>query len=67
MLLYIGFPIVVRCVPTRRPGAFSPAKKLAKCAGSDDYDDDCYSEWRRTKSAYSDYESAVSEVQSNYD
>lgn len=43
------------------------AKKLAKCAGSGGYDDDCNREWRKTKRAYSNYDSAVSDVQSNCD
>lgn len=42
----------------------SYAKRLKNCAEGRDFDDDCYSEFRRTKSAYDDYESAVSDVQS---
>lgn len=41
------------------------ARRLMNCASSLDFNDDCYTEFRRTKSAYDDYESAVSEVQSN--
>lgn len=38
------------------------ARRLANCAGTHDFSDDCYSEFRRVKSAYDDYESAVSRV-----
>jgi hypothetical protein len=40
------------------------AKRLRNCAESQDYNDDCSSEFRRAKSAHSDYEDAVSSVQS---
>lgn len=39
-------------------------KKLKNCAESKSFSDDCYWEFRRTKNSHSDYESAVSEVQS---
>lgn len=39
-------------------------KKLKSCLEYSDLTDDCYSEFRRVKSYHSDYESAVSEVQS---
>ncbi len=42
----------------------SYAKRLVRCVESGDYHDDCYSEFRRVKSAHSDYESAASEVSS---
>lgn len=38
------------------------AKRLQQCADSQDYSDDCSTEYRRTRSAHSDYESAVSSV-----
>jgi len=40
------------------------AKKLLACARARDFDDDCHSEFRRVKRTQSDYEGAVSEVQS---
>jgi hypothetical protein len=40
----------------------SYAKRLIRCVEGGDYHDDCYSEFRRVKSAHSDYESAASEV-----
>jgi hypothetical protein len=40
------------------------ARKLRNCAESQDYTEDCSSEFRRVKSAHGDYESAVSSVQS---
>jgi hypothetical protein len=43
------------------------AKKLKRCAESKDFDDDCSREFRRVKSSYSDYEDAVSSVQSECD
>lgn len=44
-------------------------KKLYRCVQyqSDDFSDDCYSEFRRVKSYHSDFESAVSEVRSYCD
>ena len=42
----------------------SYAARLKRCAENKSFSDDCYSEFRRTKSSHSDYESAVSEVQS---
>jgi hypothetical protein len=41
------------------------SKKLRNCAEAEDYSEDCSSEFRRVKSAYSDYEDAVSAVGSN--
>ena len=38
------------------------ARRLRDCAESQDYNDDCSSEFRRVKNSYSDYESAVSSV-----
>ena len=38
------------------------ARKLRNCAEAQDYSDDCSSEFRRVRSAHSDYESAVSSV-----
>lgn len=38
------------------------ARRLRNCAESQNYNDDCSSEFRRVKNAYSDYESAVSSV-----
>ena len=43
------------------------ARRLANCAASQDYDDDCSSEYYRVRSAYDDYESAVSDVSSYCD
>jgi hypothetical protein len=40
------------------------ARKLRNCAEAQDYSEDCSSEFRRVRSAHSDYESAVSSVQS---
>ena len=40
------------------------ARKLKNCAESYDFSDDCYTEFRRTKDAFEDYESAVSDVSS---
>lgn len=45
----------------------SRAGRLKSCAENTDYSDDCSSEFRRVKSAFSDYESAVSEVSSDCD
>lgn len=41
------------------------AKRLASCASAQDYTEDCSSRFRRVRSSYSDYESAVSQVQMN--
>ena len=43
------------------------AKKLKSCAENYDFSDDCYTEYRRTKNAFDDYESAVSDVSSECD
>ena len=40
------------------------ARRLRNCAESQDYSEDCSSEFRRVRSSHSDYESAVSSVQS---
>lgn len=40
------------------------SRKLRNCAESLDFSDDCDTEFRRVRDAHSDYESAVSEVQS---
>jgi hypothetical protein len=40
------------------------ARRLQRCAEGQDFTDDCSSEFRRVRSAYDDYESAVSEVSS---
>ncbi|MFX0115215.1 MAG: hypothetical protein ACFFB3_11770 [Candidatus Hodarchaeota archaeon] len=40
------------------------AKRLKGCAENYDFSDDCYTEYRRTKNAFDEYESAVSEVSS---
>jgi hypothetical protein len=40
------------------------ARRLQGCAEGQDFTDDCSSEFRRVRNAYSDYESAVSEVSS---
>ena len=45
----------------------SSAQSLATCASNDDYSDDCWSEFTSVQSAHSDYESAVSDVDSNCD
>ena len=42
----------------------SYARKLKNCGENKSFSDDCYSEFRRTKNSHYDYESAVSEVQS---
>ena len=42
----------------------SYTKRLYNCVVSNDLTDDCYSEFRRVKSAHSDFESAVSNVNS---
>jgi hypothetical protein len=39
-------------------------KRLGTCAANRDFDDDCSTEYRRVRNAHSDYESAVSDVQS---
>lgn len=36
------------------------ARRLRSCAEAQDYSDDCSTEFRRTRNAHSDYESAVS-------
>ena len=41
------------------------ARKLRNCAESQGYTDDCSSEFRRVRSAQSEYESAISSVQSD--
>jgi hypothetical protein len=43
----------------------SYAKRLQRCAESADLSDDCNSEYRHVRSAYDDYESAVSDVSSS--
>ncbi len=40
------------------------ANRLKRCAEANNFNDDCYSEFRRTRSAHGDYESAVSSVRS---
>jgi cysteine synthase len=45
----------------------SAANRLKSCAENQDYDDDCSSEMHRAKSAHSDYESAVSDVDDECD
>ena len=42
-------------------------KRLYKCDEGNDLTDDCYSEFRRVKSAHSDFESSVSEMSSYCD
>ena len=42
----------------------SYTKRLYRCVEGNDLTDDCYSEFRRVKSAHSDFESAVSNVSS---
>lgn len=42
-------------------------KRLYRCVEGNDLTDDCYSEFRRVKSAHSDFESAVSDVGSYCD
>ncbi len=41
------------------------SRKLRNCAEAQDFGDDCSTEFRRVKNAYSDYEDAVSSVSSN--
>jgi hypothetical protein len=41
------------------------SRRLRNCAEAKDFSDDCSSEYRRVKNAASDYEFAVSSVQSN--
>lgn len=41
------------------------ARRLRNCAEAQDYTDDCSTEFRRARSAHSDYEDAVSFVNSN--
>lgn len=41
------------------------ARRLRNCAEAQDYTDDCSTEFRRARSAHSDYEDAVSSVSSN--
>jgi hypothetical protein len=41
--------------------------RLLRCVEGNDLTDDCYSEFRRVKSAHSDFESAVSDVSSYCD
>lgn len=38
------------------------ARRLRNCAESQNYNDDCSTEFRRVRNSYSDYESAVSSV-----
>lgn len=45
----------------------SYTKRLYNCVEGNDLTDDCYSEFRRVKSAHSDFESAVSDVSSYCD
>lgn len=45
----------------------SYTKRLYSCVNGNDLTDDCSSEFRRVKSAHSDYESAVSDVNSDCD
>ena len=40
------------------------AKRLKGCAENYDFSDDCSSEFRRTKNAFGEYESAVSDISS---
>jgi hypothetical protein len=40
------------------------SRRLQSCAESEDYSDDCSSEFGRVRSTHSDYEDAVSEVNS---
>jgi len=42
----------------------SYTKRLYRCVEGNDLTEDCYSEFRRVKSAHSDFESAVSNVSS---
>lgn len=41
------------------------ASRLKRCAEAEDFQEECSSEFSRTRSAHSDYESAVSDVGSN--
>lgn len=41
--------------------------RLHRCVESNDLTDDCYTEFRRVRSAFSDFESAISEVNSECD
>ena len=41
------------------------ARRLQQCAESVNFSDDCYTEFRRVKSAYDTYESALSDVSSD--
>ena len=43
------------------------AKRLKSCAENHDFSDDCYTEYRKTKNAFDEYETAVSEVSSECD
>lgn len=43
------------------------ARRLRNCAEARDFQDDCSTEFRRVRNAYSDYEDAVSTVASNCD
>ena len=43
------------------------ARRLRSCAESQDFTDDCDTEFRRVRSAHSDYESAVSSYKSECD
>ena len=43
----------------------SYARRLQQCAENEDFTDDCYTEFRRVKSAYEEYESSVSSVSSD--
>ena len=43
----------------------SSARRLANCAESEDYEDDCSSEFSSARSDHDDYEDAVSDVQSH--
>lgn len=42
----------------------SYARKLKRCADNEDFNDDCSTEVRRARNSQSNYESAISEVQS---
>lgn len=45
----------------------STSQRLSRCAANEDFENDCSTEFRRVRFAHSDYESAVSEVQSDCD
>lgn len=45
----------------------SYARRLEQCAENEDFSDDCDLEFRRVKSSYEDYESAVSDISSDCD